>query len=271
MREARLVHPGGDAVNPLFFGSSAQPLYGVYHAPKARVGRQTGVVLCNSFGQEYMRSHRAFRQVALSLCKAGFHVFRFDYQGTGDSSGECSAFTLAGAAHDTEQAIQELQDMADVEKVALFGLRLGGAVAAQVAQQREEVTTLVLWDAVADGATYLSELHNNSMAEAGAVHGGRGDLAVMGFPVPATMQQELSALRFGADAPSRRLQTLVVSDTETSDAQAFAAWSEAGGQAAARLIAPLPGRWDEVDNWGSAMIPQEAIRSIVEWITNEVR
>jgi len=25
-----------------------------------------------------------------------------------------------------------------------------------------------------------------------------------------------------------------------------------------------------VDNWGSAMIPQEAIQSIVNWISNEV-
>jgi pimeloyl-ACP methyl ester carboxylesterase len=271
VREARHIDTGRDPVNPMFFGSSAQPLYGVYHAPKARVGRQTGVVLCNSFGQEYMRSHRAFRQVALLLCKAGFHVFRFDYQGTGDSSGECAEFTLAGAVQDTEQAIQELQDMADVETVALFGLRLGGAVAARVAQRREEVTTLVLWDAVADGATYLSELRGNALAEAGAARQGDGGLAVMGFPVPVMMQQELTALRFDATSPSRRVKALVVSDTDTSDARACAAWCAAGGQAADTLIAPLPGRWDEVDNWGSAMIPQDAIRSIVEWITTEVR
>ena len=136
-------------MNPLFFGSSDGPLYGVYHAPKSRTGRRTGVVLCYPFGQEYMRAHRAFRQVALLLAKSGFHVFRFDYRGTGDSSGDGEDFTLAGAVDDTVQAIEELQDMADVESVALVGLRLGGLTAARVAEAHENVTHLVLWDAIA--------------------------------------------------------------------------------------------------------------------------
>jgi hypothetical protein len=106
---------------------------------------------------------------------------------------------------------------------------------------------------------------------AGAGHNGDGTFGIMGFPVPPKLQQELKALRFGADVPARPVRTLVVSDSETSDAGAFGAWSQAGGKPADTLIAPLPGRWDEVDNWGSAMIPQEAIQSIVGWMTNEVR
>ena len=259
-------------MNPLFFGSSDRPLYGVYHAPKARTGRRTGVVLCYPFGQEYMRAHRAFRQVALLLAKAGFHVFRFDYRGTGDSSGDGEEFTLASAADDTLQAIEELRDMADVDTVALFGLRLGGSIAARVAQVADDVTHLVLWDSIADGSEYLRQLRS---AVAEPVSAGRGGMeprtfGVMGYPVAAALQHELAVLRIDSDAPAEALRALIVSDSDGADARALSAWLGTGGRPADALMAPLPGRWDEVDNWGSAMIPQDAIQAIVGWITNEV-
>ena len=258
-------------MNPLYFGSSDRPLYGVYHAPKARIGRRTGVVLCYPFGQEYMRAHRAFRQVAMLLAKAGFHVFRFDYCCTGDSSGDGEDFTLAGAVDDTLQAIEELQDMTDVVSVVLVGLRLGGATAARVAQAHDSVTHLVLWDTIADGRVYMEELRSNAnlpVTVGGAME--QATFGVMGFPVPPALQLELSALRLVDETPTRALRALVVSDSATHEARSLAMLHNVGGQPADALVAPLPGRWDEVDNWGSAMIPQEAIQSIVGWVTSEV-
>ncbi len=258
-------------MNPLYFGSSDRPLYGVYHAPKARTGRRTGVVLCYPFGQEYMRAHRAFRQVAILLAKVGFHVFRFDYRGTGDSSGDGEDFSMAGAAHDTVQAIEELQDMADVTSVTLLGLRLGGATAARVAQSHVSVTHLVLWDAIGDGRVYLEELRANaSRPVAVARVTDAATFGVMGFPVPPALQRELSALRVVDEPSPRAIRALVVSDSETADSRSLANFYGAAGRPADVLVAPLPGRWDEVDNWGSAMIPQDAIQSIVGWATSEV-
>jgi pimeloyl-ACP methyl ester carboxylesterase len=274
VREACRLGDGRYAVNPLYFGSSDRPLYGVYHAPKARMGRRTGVVLCYPFGQEYMRAHRAFRQLSLQLAKAGFHVFRFDYYGTGDSSGDGDDFCLAQAAVDAGQAIEELQDMADVDTVALFGLRLGGTVAAQVAAQHDAVTHLVLWDAIGDGAAYLQELQ--AEAKVPLASGGRGGDAaptafgVMGYPVPPAVQGELAGLQFGKVAQSTSVRTLVVSDSDTAEAGALAAWCRGNGWVTDTLVAPLPGKWGEVDNWGSAMIPQDAIQAIVSWMSNEV-
>ena len=46
------------------------------------------MVLCYPGGQEYIRSRRAFRQLAIRLSSAGFPVLRFDYHGCGDSSGD---------------------------------------------------------------------------------------------------------------------------------------------------------------------------------------
>lgn len=260
-------------MNALFFGSSAHPLYGVYHAPKSRSGRRTGVVLCYPFGQEYMRAHRAFRQLSLQLAKAGYHVFRFDYRGTGDSSGDSEEFQLASAVEDTAQAIEEVRDMADVDTVAVFGLRLGGTIAAQVAQANEAVTHLVLWDAIANGTAYLEELRAEARVPAGVHSSTNTTFGVMGYPVPPALQQELAAVQFSASSPvahAHAVRTLVVSDSATADAQAFMDWCGGAQWRAESMIAPLPGRWGEVDNWGSAMIPQEAMQSIVTWMTNEV-
>ena len=262
-------------MNALFFGSSDHPLYGVYHAPKSRSGRRTGVVLCYPFGQEYMRAHRAFRQLSLQLAKAGYHVFRFDYRGTGDSSGDSEEFRLATAIDDTAQAIEEVRDMADVDTVAVFGLRLGGTIAARVAQTNEAVTHLVLWDAIADGAAYVEELRAEARVPTSSGHVGKdATFGVMGYPVPFALQQELASVRFASAAVPlenpHAVRTLVVSDSETADAKAFVEWCGGAQWRAESMIAPLPGRWGEVDNWGSAMIPQEAMQAIVTWMTNEV-
>src|SRR5918992_3821916 len=114
-------------MNPFFFGSSQQPLYGVYHPPKARVPRRIGVVLCYPLWQEYMRAHRAFRQLAILLAKAGFPVLRFDYFGTGDSGGDSESGDVAQWTADVCTAIDELKDTAGVRSVSLVGLRVGAA------------------------------------------------------------------------------------------------------------------------------------------------
>lgn len=249
-------------MNALFFGTSDAPLYGVYHPPRARSGKHTGVVLCPPFGQEYMRSHRAFRQLALSLAKAGYHVFRFDYRGTGDSWGEGEAFTLAGGIDDTLLAIEELQAMADVDAVVLIGLRLGGAIAAKAVAETDAVTALVLWDPVLEGAPYLAELRAG---------GGAADLSnVRGYSLDVALRQELTALRFEEQVPDVDA-LLLVRDAPTPASDRLVAAGRAAGARAEVVESPLPGRWDEVDNWGSAMIPQDAIRSIAGWIEQEIR
>ena len=72
---------------PMYFGSSARKLFGIYEAPMTGSAAR-GVVICPPWGQEYLRAHRALRLLATRLCNAGFHVFRFDYSGTGDSVGD---------------------------------------------------------------------------------------------------------------------------------------------------------------------------------------
>ena len=68
---------------------------------------ELGAVLCAPWGQEYMRTHRALRQLATQLDRAGIHVFRFDYFGTGDSSGDSDAGTPLRWIEDIRSAADE--------------------------------------------------------------------------------------------------------------------------------------------------------------------
>jgi pimeloyl-ACP methyl ester carboxylesterase len=136
-------------VNPLYLGTKERRLFAVYEPAAVKARRTRAAVLCHPWGAEYSYAHRTMRQLALKLSASGFHTLRFDYFGTGDSGGEDSEATPAAAEADVESAIEGLQDIVGVARVALVGLRLGATLAARAAMRRKEsVEALVLWDPI---------------------------------------------------------------------------------------------------------------------------
>src|SRR5256885_16263297 len=79
---------------PLYFGPATARLFGLHDAPRTDAGREGSVVLCYPYGRDYMSAFRAYRTLALRLARAGFHVLRFDYRGTGDSAGDIGGASL---------------------------------------------------------------------------------------------------------------------------------------------------------------------------------
>ncbi len=212
-----------------------------------------------------MRAHRAFRQLSLSLSKIGFHVLRFDYSGTGDSAGDATAFGMTESVADVGIAIDELRDTADLERVLLLGMRLGGSIAALSTIERDDVSHLVLWDPVFDGPSYVDELLSGVDAARTT-----GTVGVMGYPVTVPLQNELRGMRISRIVSEACVKVLLTYDADTQEARDVERGMAAAGRAVTFMHAPLPGRWDEVDNWGSAMLPQSTIQSIVGWIDQEV-
>ncbi len=257
-------------MNPLFFGSSPRALFGVYHPPQARTPLDRGVVLCYPMGQEYMRAHRAFRQVAMMLSRRGFHVFRFDYYGTGDSAGDGDEATVAQWLEDVGTAMDELKDTAGLARVSLVGLRLGAALATLTAARRDDVDALVLWTPVVDGRAYVDEL----LAIAGAP-GPQGAPAapspdpivnVLGFPLGPRLQTELRDLDLTAlTAVKCDRATLLVSEEDVRYERLARTLRASGARADVRLL-PSTGNWSEVDNWGSALIPHALIQGVVDFL-----
>jgi pimeloyl-ACP methyl ester carboxylesterase len=256
-------------MNPLFFGSSRNPLYGVFHPAAGSIQRKEGVLLCPPFGQEYMRSHRAFRQLALLLSKKGYAVLRFDYQGTGDSSGDIEDINIDEWLDNIKTAAEELKETAFVDKIHIIGLRLG-AILASSASPNIEIDKLVLWDSLSSGLAYDKELQVEMKKEgddAAFNHiDANGTLHFNGFPLVKSVRDGLQKLDL-LNTPPHAEKIFQVVSKETNCSRAInKAWSSKSNYTYAH--APAPGNWNYVDDFGGILLPQPVIQSIVNWIDN---
>lgn len=143
-----------------YFGNSQRKLFGIYHPPCHGAARDLGVLLCYPLSQEYMTTHWAFRQLATLLSRAGFHVLRFDYFGTGDSAGESTEHNVEQCMADILTAAQELKNKPGVNRLSLVGLRFGAALAAQVSANDLKIKDIVLWEPVVSGKSHIKELES---------------------------------------------------------------------------------------------------------------
>jgi pimeloyl-ACP methyl ester carboxylesterase len=256
-------------MNPFFFGDSDAPLFGVHHPPRGQSDLRRGVVLCAPMGQEYMRSHRAYRTLANMLSRRGFHVFRFDYFGTGDSAGESDEGDPHRWQRNVGQAIAELRDNADLDSVSLVGLRFGGSLAMLAAAERDDIDRVVLWDPVIRGRDFLDEILEVADPPC-ADDPDSGTLGVLGFPLTRVMREQIGKVDLFDCKPTSVGEVSLIVSSEDDGARALRqALADRGAQASYVCI-PSAGSWNEVDNFGGALVPQEIIRGIVEQLSEGV-
>jgi pimeloyl-ACP methyl ester carboxylesterase len=196
-----------------YFGSAERQLLGVYHPPTGAAEREAAVLVCPPAPQEYMWAHRALRQLASRLCASGFHVFRFDYFGTGDSAGASAEGDLEQWRLDVRAALDELRDVSGVRRPSVVGFRLGATLAAQAC---ERVRDLVLWEPVLRGSELLEELR--AMHELQFAHAlypprlpARGPLhELLGVPLPPRVEAALAELELRPPVAGRPERVFVV-------------------------------------------------------------
>jgi pimeloyl-ACP methyl ester carboxylesterase len=193
-------------MKPMFFGDSSRKLYGVYDAPSGSTRRSHAVLLCYPGVQEYGTSHWAFRRLAAMLARDGHHVMRFDYFGTGDSSGDVQDGSSEVWIQDIQQAALELKDLSGARHLSLLGKRLGGTLGAKACSMGLELQRLVLWDPVVSGQAYVEELEtwdarrNLLLLHAERRRAGRSEL--LGYPFPARQREDLSQLSLFRERPT---------------------------------------------------------------------
>lgn len=256
-------------MDAFFFGPPDCQLLGVYHPPEPGRERYEGVVLCYPFGQEYMRAHRAYRQLATTLAKKGFHVLRFDYRGTGDSAAELEEVTAHQWLEDLDYAVQELKDLTGVHRISLVGLRIGALLAGLFATDRRDLSSLVLWDPMTRGSDYIEELRENirqsglKKRESKFVDGD-GHLHFNGFCMSRQFQQSLSEMELFGRQPSCRRVLLLGSHPNRSFDDLATAWRSAGEVDYRHVSAEHD--WNYVDHVGGILIPQAILAEIGAWL-----
>ncbi len=184
-----------------YFGEGQEPpLFGILQQTGAMQARDELVLICYPAPQEMMRSYWAHRQMAQELAKAGTQSFRFDYFGTGDSLGSTAMVDLARWQADIVAAYRHLRVITRSSKISVIGTRLGATLACQ-ALADIAVQRLILWDPIASGARYLSELeisHQSMLQALFDRHLTIDEVArkeeLLGFPFPLAARTQIQEL-----------------------------------------------------------------------------
>lgn len=250
-------------MNPSFFGPPGAELLGIHQAPRAGA-RSHGVVLCNPAPHETARTHWAFRKLADQLVKAGFDVLRFDYRGTGDSSGDLADTSPALWAEDIQRAARELKDVAGVRKISAVGFRLGALFLAQAASQGLALDTLVMWEPVVRAAEWMDglglieqQLRRPLLSAPPRLPG-----ELMGFVLPPALERAWRALEL-TSIPAWPAQTAIVAAAHSESLARLLRTLEQRGQTASLQIASSAGGHKE----HGALLGNEALELIVSLLS----
>ena len=247
-----------DAERPLFFGAD-QGLFGIYHPPVAPATQ--AVLLCPPLGQDHIRSHRLYRQLANALAAAGMPALRFDFHGSGDSAGDSTDIRWDRCLADTTAAAAELRQLSGCDRIALFGARLGGSVALAAATNVKP-DRVVAWDPVLNGADYVARL--DALQDSLRIDTRRFDQARtaeaaagqwQGFTIDARLRQQLAELQLEPPSTQVRLIESALPVTTSADRQRFIA----NGATVTTLSSSTP--WEELDRLEIAIISHELVQS----------
>ncbi|MCB9450595.1 MAG: alpha/beta fold hydrolase [Anaerolineaceae bacterium] len=259
-----------NSIQPFFFGPDTQQLYGTYQPGVGESRPQCAVLLCYPLGDEYIRVHRSYRQLALRLNRLGFPVLRFDYSGTGDSAGNDLDASLAQWGADIALASEELKRRSGMSRICLVGLRLGAALALLAGMQRSDVTGMVLWEPVVNGAAYLeslAEAHRNKLYY---LHSRQKSLLetpskeFLGFQMSDAFYAALHGLDLLAVQGAYAGQVCVVESEAQPSVEQLRTRLVEKGCTVNHQLAEGPAVWAEDPD--KALVPDQVLRAIVTWM-----
>jgi alpha-beta hydrolase superfamily lysophospholipase len=263
----------------LRFGSAARQLCGVLHPGDSRRQPALGVLLCNPFGQEAVRTHRMYRVLADRLATAGAYVLRFDYHGTGESAGDDLHGELQGWCDDIVSADRELHGRATPAQTVWVGARLGASLAAAASPRvGRALDRLVLWEPVLDGRRYLAELasaHARALAEGGhemtspveaQPHG-----EALGFAMSASLLQQLERWDAAPPAAARAREAVVIASARDAAGHDLARRLDANGVPCGMVEFDHVFDWTSDEALNTALVPPAAIRLLIEQIDRPFR
>ena len=115
-------------------------------------------LLCPPLLQEHARSYRFFAQLAEQWARHGIEVIRFDYTGSGDSSGSTRDYGVERAIHDIRHAWDRLVPSCCGIPRIICGVRMGGLLAAHAIDRGLDADMAWWWQPVSSGSAWVSAL-----------------------------------------------------------------------------------------------------------------
>ncbi len=255
---------------PIYFGDSEQALFGIYHPPRKARTRPISAVVCHPFGNEYVGAYRTTRVLAEQLSESGISVLRFDYFGTGDSSGASNEVSISQWLKDIDAAIAEVQGASGADRTSLIGVRLGGTLAALAAAPRDDIDRVVLWEPVLNGQkhveTHLAR-HKAWLKEGRCPPEDSTGNEALGHPLADSLMEEICGLRI-PDSETDGLDKVLLLFHSEERKQSAQALSRLGRHVDQQIISSTD-FWLGRTGFDQPLVPREDVQSIVAWLTGE--
>jgi pimeloyl-ACP methyl ester carboxylesterase len=214
--------------------------------------------------------HRTYRDLAEKLAARGVPALRFDYHGTGDSSGDASD---PNRLHDWLRslgvAIDTLRDRTGVGEIGLFGVRFGATLAMQAASERGDVASMALWAPCPSGRAYVRELVAfRLMKQRGAtptsVALAERGCEVAGYFFDGPTLSDLSAVdAFASTVPPASRILMLARDDLPGTEERLAVHLESLGAEVGRSMGA--GYAATMRDPQETVVPVELVRQVVEW------
>ena len=259
----------GAGIEPFYFGTDKK-LFGCYHAAQSKVPRDCGIVLCYPMAQEYIRSHRTYRQLAYHLSKFGFPVLRFDFYGCGDSEGSCDEGRVHQWLTDIGSAISEIRERCGSVKICLVGLRLGGTLSVMAGAERGDIEGIVLWDSVLSGRAYIQELAilhrdraRHSLGKAKQDTADERPTEILGFPLTDLMLADLQHIDLLSIRQKPANRMLVIASGQEVGQTGLEEHLKSLNVNVEHQCVRSPEIWIEKNK---TIVPNEILKAVVTWI-----
>jgi exosortase A-associated hydrolase 2 len=265
-------HMPREKIAPFYFGTPSRPLFGCYHRPQSAPPRDCAVVFCHPLGDEYIRFHRAYRQLAVRLSQIGFPVLRFDLYGCGDSSGDSAETAVQQWLTDIATAVAEIRRRSGMVRICLVGLRLGGTLSLMVGSGRGDIDGMVLWDPVVSGKAYVAELkllHQEMLRRAHVQQKPQADetqTEILGFPLTKGLLTELESIDLATLPQKPAKHLLVIESQEKAGERRLLEHLQQLDAYVSYQHLPYPQFWVWREDLGEVLVPHQVLQSVVAWL-----
>lgn len=254
----------GTSRNAFYLQSSGQSIFAWLHTSTI-ANSDHGVVICPPIGFEQLHAHRSLRHLAEQLSAHRLPTLRFDWHGTGDSSGaDTDADRLTTWLDNVRSAVAWMKDELGCSKVSVVGLRFGATLAA-LALNDVEIESLVLWAPVTNGRGSVREMHVIDMMSETHAKGteAAGTIEAAGFRLTAETAAALSKCSLMQSHPAYQRLLIVNRDDALVDQRVIDHFMKQG-----RIVdqQTVPGVAQMLVEPHKAQLPEAAIQHIVDWV-----
>ena len=147
---------------PFYIIRGNKNIFAVLHTPRS-ITKKKGIIFIHPYAEEKQYIDRIFVHFARLLCSRGYFVMRFDFYGCGDSEGNFEELTFESQISDIQSISNQFTRDTGIGEISLFGVRLGASIAIQYAGIDKNVSDLILWSPIVNGAEYAETLLRNKI------------------------------------------------------------------------------------------------------------